>query len=104
MPTRKCQRSKGCWDITVYSLQKLDFGCSVSMDMNNTFGNAYQCSAQPMPVHKRKNVTCIFHMLHGLTGAPETVLERPVHSVLVFQEKMSGGFMVEGVLRPVLNT
>jgi len=96
MPTRKCQRSKGCWDITVYSLQKLDytsdFGCSVSMDMNNTFGNAYQC------------VTCIFHMLHGLTGAPETVLERPVHSVPVFQEKMSGGFMVEGVLRPVLNT
>lgn len=32
-----------------------------------------------------------FHMLNGLTETPETVLERPAHSVPVFQERTSGG-------------
>lgn len=50
-----------------------------------------------------ESVSChvYFHMLHGLTETPETVLKRPVHSVPVFQ--YSRKRRVEGVLRPVLN-
>lgn len=40
-----------------------------------------------------ESISChvYLHMLNGLTETPETVLERPAHSVPVFQEKTSGG-------------
>lgn len=50
--------------------------------INHALGSAYQRSAQPVPVHKRKYLMSRVH-----AAWVKQTPERPVHSVPVFQEK-----------------